>query len=96
MVNNVFYRLAVEPFFVFMAVFLESVESHAGYGTNWTLGNPLLEDANRTGYFTVALSFTVCATLFAGINVMFGVVVNQYFKVHKEAAAALAKVGTIN
>jgi hypothetical protein len=90
---NVFYRLAGEPFFVFMAVVLEIMESHAGFGTNWTLGSPLLDDADRTGYLTVALSFPVRAGLFAGVNIMLGLIVHQFLQIHKEAAAALAKAG---
>jgi hypothetical protein len=90
---NVFYRLAGEPFFVFMAVSLEIIETHAGFGCNWTIGSPMLEDDVRTGYPTVAAGFTERALLFGGINVLLGVLVQQYFKIHKEAAAMLVKTG---
>jgi hypothetical protein len=91
--SKVFRRLAGEPMFVFMAVMLEIIETHAGFSTNWILGNPMLDDEVRTGYFTVALGFTTRALLFGAINVMLGIIGQAYFKIHKEAAAELAKAG---
>lgn len=90
---NAFYRLAAEPIFVFMFVTLEMLETHIGCAINWTLGNPMLEDEVRTGYPTVVVGFTGRIALFGGVNVLIGLVVNQYFKVHKEAAASLTKNG---
>ena len=88
-----FALLAAEPFAVFMAVFLEIFETHAGCGTNWTLGNfMLVEESARTGYFTVAMGFTERAILFGAVQVVLGLVVKEYFKVHKESAANLAKI----
>jgi hypothetical protein len=94
---NVFCRLAAEPFFVFMALSLEVLETHLGFFTNWTLGNPMFfDDEARTGYPTVVFGFTERVISFGVINIMLGVLVNQYLKTHKEAAATLAKVGGAN
>jgi hypothetical protein len=89
----VFNRLAAEPFFVFLAIFMEVLETHAGCSTNWTLGNPVfVEDEKRTGYPTTAASFTERAVVFAGVNIVVGLLVKGYFTVHAEAKQELDKI----